>query len=99
MLCRHCQMNKISRPRGLCWNCYYLPGVREQVPSTSKFGRRGPGKLFAAAALWLFPTVAPPASSEKVAILEQRAALHQELFHPDDATLEPAVRLAQVGWP
>lgn len=40
MLCRHCQTKKANRPRGLCWPCYYTPGVKELYPSTSKYGRR-----------------------------------------------------------
>lgn len=32
-LCRHCGRAKINRPRGLCWSCYYKPGVRESIPS------------------------------------------------------------------
>ena len=28
-LCRHCSERKVTRPRGLCWKCYYTPGVRE----------------------------------------------------------------------
>ena len=41
MLCRHCQKVRSNRPRGLCWSCYYTPGVRDLYPSTSKFARRG----------------------------------------------------------
>jgi hypothetical protein len=41
MLCRHCGRVRASRPRGLCWSCYYTQGVRELFPSTSKFARRG----------------------------------------------------------
>lgn len=37
MLCRHCQKKKAIRPRGLCWRCYYRPGVLELYPSTSKY--------------------------------------------------------------
>src|SRR5713101_5531462 len=43
MKCRHCQRVESNRPRGLCWSCYYRPGVRELFPSTSKFARRGLG--------------------------------------------------------
>jgi hypothetical protein len=31
------------------------------------------------------PTTAPPGTPEKVAVLEERARLRQQLFHPDDA--------------
>lgn len=37
MLCRHCVKNRVLRPRGLCWRCYYRPGVRDLYPSTSKY--------------------------------------------------------------
>ena len=45
MICRHCQKSKVNRPRGLCWSCYYTPGVKEQYPSTSKYARRGVGNF------------------------------------------------------
>jgi RNA polymerase sigma factor (sigma-70 family) len=34
--CVHCQARPRQRPRGLCWRCFYLPGVREQYGSGSK---------------------------------------------------------------
>lgn len=36
MKCRHCQRNRVCRPRGLCWNCFYKPGVRDLYPSTAR---------------------------------------------------------------
>lgn len=97
MMCRHCGLCKASRPRGLCWTCYYSAGVREQYESLSKFGRRGPGNTYGRAPLPPFPTTALPGSPEKIAILEQRAAAHQELFHPLDATLDTRAELGRVG--
>ena len=38
-VCRNCNRGPVNRPRGLCWSCYYTPGVRDQYPSTSKFAR------------------------------------------------------------
>ncbi|TXH10615.1 MAG: hypothetical protein E6R03_15180 [Hyphomicrobiaceae bacterium] len=37
MVCRHCCKSNATRPRGLCWSCFYRPGVRELYPVTSKF--------------------------------------------------------------
>lgn len=37
MICRHCEKRNANRHRGLCWSCYYKPGVRELYPSTSKY--------------------------------------------------------------
>ena len=89
MLCCHCQKSKVNRPRGLCWSCYYRPGVREQHPSTSKFARRGVGNLCGQMPLPI-PTVAQPGSREKLAVLAERARLNQSLFHPKDGYIRPA---------
>jgi hypothetical protein len=97
MLCRHCEQATISRPRKLCWTCFYTPGVRDLYPATSKFGRRGPGNFFGKAQLPPFPTQAMPGSPEKIALLEQRANARQQLFHPLDAISPLAAALSQAG--
>ena len=88
MVCRHCGRSRVNRPRGLCWSCYYTPGVRERYPSTSKFARRGNSNGNGAAPLPPGPTQARPGSSEKVAVLEQRAQRRQALWHPHDAPMD-----------
>ena len=96
-LCRHCHRASVNRPRGLCWSCYYTPGVREQYPSTSKFARRGVGN-FCGNAQPCEPTAALPGSPEKVAILEERARMRQQLWHPLDGTAErPAPMVLKAG--
>lgn len=40
VLCRHCRTRHVNRPLGLCWHCYYAPGVRAQYPSTSPYANR-----------------------------------------------------------
>lgn len=87
MLCRNCQKVKSNRPRGLCWSCYYKPGVRDLYPSTSKFARRGVADFCGKARL-PEPTRALPGSAEKVAVLEERARLGLALWHPLDARIE-----------
>ena len=37
-LCRCCLAKEANRPLGLCWRCYYTPGVRKRYPSVSKKG-------------------------------------------------------------
>jgi hypothetical protein len=86
--CRHCRRGKISRPRGLCWVCYNKAGVRQRYPSTSIHAYRGIHDFYGRFRLPAFPTAALPGTAEKIAILSQRAALGQELFHPDDALLD-----------
>ena len=94
-LCRHCKRVRPNRPRGLCWSCYYKPGVRDRYPSTSKFARRGVQDFNGRVVLPPRPTQAMPGSPEKVAILEQRARLGQSLWHPDDARFNPDAEPAE----
>lgn len=97
MLCRHCGRRPPNRPRGLCWTCYYTPGLRDQFPPTSKFGRRGLGNFNGDPGLPPTPTAALPGSPEKVEVLAQRARLRQSLWHPQDA---PVCREARpAAWP
>jgi hypothetical protein len=97
MLCRHCQRVQSNRPRGLCWSCYYKPGVREMYPSTSKFARRGVGNFNGQSSLAAQPTSALPGTPEKVAILEERARLGLSLWHPLDAPMDAESRLLGVA--
>lgn len=90
MLCQHCRKCNVNRPRGLCWSCYYKPGIRDQYPSTSKYARRGVGNFCGSAPTPGLPTEAIPGSEEKIAILMDRALNRQSLWHPDDLTLEDA---------
>jgi hypothetical protein len=84
MKCRHCQQRNSNRPRGLCWTCYYTPGVREQYSLIGKFAARGIADFNGRAASAHQPTRARPGSLEKVAVLELRASLRQGLWHPLD---------------
>lgn len=84
-VCRHCSHSKVNRPRGLCWSCYYRPGVKELYPSTSKYARRGVGNFTGNAPLADRPTTAVPGTPEKQSVLEERARLRQAIFHPADA--------------
>jgi hypothetical protein len=95
MLCRHCNRVPSNRPRGLCWSCYYKPGVRELYPSTSKFARRGVEDRVGRVPLPDAPTVAAPGSEAKVLVLMERARKRQSLWHPADAPMD--VESRQLG--
>jgi len=97
MLCCHCRTVKSNRPRGLCWSCYYTPGVRDLHPSTSKFGRRGVGNFNRRMTVPPSPTHALPGTPEKVAVLEERARLGVSLWHPRDAGIDAPALLGMVG--
>ncbi len=96
MICRHCQTRNVSRPRGLCWPCYYLPGVRDLYQTTSKYGRRGLGICRHARAA-AYATDARPGSAEKIMTLMLRAELGQDLWHPSDATFGSPIPLGKAG--
>ena len=74
----------MNRPRGLCWGCYYTPGVKDLYPSTSKYARRGTGNGMRCDAPACEPTAVPPGPG-KVAILAERAARGECLFNDEDA--------------
>jgi hypothetical protein len=83
MVCRHCgHRTQSGRPRGLCWSCYYTPEVRARYPAQVI---RGVGLFAGPSPQPMKATRALPGSPEKVAVLEQRARLGQELWHPQDA--------------
>lgn len=85
-LFRHCGKRNVNRPRGLCYGCYYTPGVLVQYPTLSKFGVRhedtdyGYGKPLPA-----LPTDAIPGSAEKLAVLIGRHERGEKLHHPRDS--------------
>jgi hypothetical protein len=92
----HCRVAPVNRPRGLCWRCYHVPGVKEQYPICSAFARRGVG-LFAGRGKTPRPTTAAPGTKEKLAVLAARAAAGEELFHPNDcSTLDGHAVAAQM---
>lgn len=83
-LCRHCKIKYQNRPRGLCWTCERIPGVRELYPSTSKYARRGSGNKAGASLPTTDATDAPPGSEAKILILMARAERGESLFGDDD---------------
>lgn len=84
-ICRHCNRYRVNRPRGLCWTCYYTPGVLAAYPVVSKYARRGVGNVTGNRPLPTRPTAAEPGTPEKIAVLAGRAARAEGLWHPDDA--------------
>ena len=86
-VCRHCQKNKVNRPRGLCWSCTYKPGVKELYPTKeTRYTRRGAGCGNPRGALPVPTDILP--GPGKVALLEERASKGLSLFHP----AEPKIR-------
>lgn len=82
-LCRHCFERRANRCRGLCWTCYYTPGVLEHYPPVSPAGVHYQD-FFGGHALPAEPTLARQGTAEKVAVLTERATARVSLWHPHD---------------
>ena len=78
-ICLNCGRKKVTRPRGLCWRCFYSPGVKEQFPLRSKVGVAG-----SAPKRTPEPTTARPGTEAKLRVLIGRAERGETLYHPDD---------------
>lgn len=84
-VCNHCHKRRISRPRGLCWGCYYIPHVRERhekalyhpLEDRDCRERSAPHEA----------TDARPGTEAKIKVLARRVARNLALWHPDDAGL------------
>jgi hypothetical protein len=90
-MCRHCGKVRISRPRALCWICYYTVGVRDLHPPIAPTGRRGLALDTIKGKRPTRPTSALPGTPEKIEVMRARCERGEELFHPRDAQLEPLV--------
>ena len=44
-LCKHCGVKPPNRRRGLCWTCYFTPGVRDLYPPDAKGRNSGKQEL------------------------------------------------------
>lgn len=87
-VCVHCGGTRnVSRPRGLCWNCYYTPGVKDKYPPVSKFATYGEGAYTTKNQVSKepVPTDTLPGTEERFKVLEERARNGQALKHPRDA--------------
>lgn len=86
-LCRHCKVVKVSRPRGLCWCCFYNTKIRAKYPINQRTAGRGHGKLLGARPVPPTSTSAYPGTPEKIVVMERRARYRFQIFHPLDRTL------------
>lgn len=85
--CRHCRRRKITRPRRMCWNCYYNPDVTRLYPQKdTKHNNRGihGGNNDTAPAPLPEPITKRPDPLNYFIVLMNRALAREELFHPDD---------------
>lgn len=82
--CRHCGRNRVNRPRGLCWTCYYTPAISNLYPSTHKHAPKCHGSTRNVPPPRA-PTEAPVGSAAKVEVLAGRADSRTSLWHDGDS--------------
>ena len=85
MLCLHCNLYNANRPRGLCWRCYYTPGVKDRFAMLDAKCVRGLAENGRIPRMPRRPTDARPGTAEKLAVMRKRLSEGESLFHPDDA--------------
>jgi hypothetical protein len=84
--CRHCHKNRAHHRRGLCRSCYAKPEIRALYPRLKNDQDKGglPDRTGYRPAP-ANSTDALPGSAAKVAILAERAAHAEALWHRGDA--------------
>ena len=86
-LCRHCGKKIAKRPGGLCWTCYYAPGIRAMYPTR----RRNQYVSFEMPiplckdGFDYAPTGCPAGSEDKIEVMRERVAYGLPVCHPEDA--------------
>lgn len=84
--CEHCKVGARSRPRGLCWTCYYDDAIREQYTSRrNQFCGMDRESLVKTPPVDPVPTHHLPGTAEKFQVLIARASAGYQLFNPADA--------------
>jgi hypothetical protein len=84
--CRHCGKGPGRRPRrrGLCAACHSDPAVRRRYPPKPSGRAAYQQQADDPPPLPERPTVCPPGSDSKIAVMQSRARLGTALFHPGD---------------
>ena len=98
-LCRHCNAKPVSRPRGLCWACYYTPAIRRMYEPVKTRNTAPPSKVgLEEPKRTPPPTTAQPGSPRKVHVLERRAKYGYMLHHPLDYQDKQSVMMRVRGF-
>ena len=85
-LCKHCRTRwKVGRTGGLCLTCFRKPAVAALHPADGVRPAEVVGGWNPPGALPAEPTLAPPGTAEKEAVMRERAARREALHHPLDA--------------
>jgi hypothetical protein len=93
MVCRHCKIRKMYKPRGLCYSCYNSP-VRDFYPPETTRGNHSWCLSRKRLAVPAEPTFARPGSPEKIEVMQERAARGEAVFHPEDRSIREGLRFS-----
>jgi hypothetical protein len=84
-ICQHCHEHPVSKSRGLCWRCWFTPGIKEKYTIEECYAHRGNGLSPShGKKLPQRPTQAQPGSAKKIQVMADRAAKGLALHHPLD---------------
>lgn len=89
-MCRHCRRRPVNRPRGLCWKCFYTPGLRDRYGWRDVGGSSARGRGLANADPPPPPEPTPhlQGTEAKIRVLAERCAAGYGLWHSQDNTGE-----------
>ena len=83
--CLHCRDCVATRPRGLCYGCYYVLEIRDSYATLrEKYAPSEIADFNGAAKKPKVPTDTLPGTPERTAVYEERARLGMSLWHPAD---------------
>ena len=82
-VCRHCGKKPGRCGRGLCSNCYYVLGVREDYAPIQRHYHEG--DHLDSSGYDYSSTDCPPGSEDKIDVMRERMAYGLPVCHPEDA--------------
>lgn len=85
--CRHCQREGNNYGSGLCWTCYYTPGIRKKYPRDfNRYAAKEENQdINGGYSPPCCQTSTLPGTDDKIEVLAERLKQQVSLWHPHDA--------------
>jgi hypothetical protein len=93
--CGNCQRMIGNRRRTLCPACYAKPRIRFKFQPVRRFVGERVNIRSAPNGVAPYPTTARPGTDEKVRVLVWRVESGYELWHPEDARMDPELGVSE----